>query len=204
MNDTTAMEDDVAMSETQTMAGDEPMEQDEMATEDMAAGMENPVDYEDMFEAIDNTEQYDIVALAKTSPDLSTFVQLVEKANMANTLRSQGTYTVFVPTNEAFARLPKEQLDMLLKPENKAQLMKVLQAHVLPSEVYSTQFTTTTQIELSDERHLPVNVDMNGTRITVGGATIVQPNVEASNGVLHVVDRVIIPSGDAVEDRMGF
>ncbi len=210
---TTAMDDTVSMSETQTMAGStsdanngKEVEVGMVASVPVAVmpiaslSMENTVPVGEMFEDVDNTEQYDVLALAQKSPNLSTFVKLIELADLQNDLQRVGDVTIFAPTNEAFAKLPQDQLKMLLDPANKAQLMQVLQAHVLPNKVASTEFNTMQRITLSDDRYIPVDVSMNGTVVTIGGATIVKPNIEASNGIIHVVDNVILPQQVAQED----
>ncbi|WP_439880160.1 fasciclin domain-containing protein [Pontibacter sp. MBLB2868] len=199
MNDTSAMDDSTTMSETQTMAGDTEVEteMDTDANMDMDSNMDMDadMDYDAMFEDISNTAQYNIVALAQTNPQLSTFVSLVQAAGLADVLQGEGPYTVFAPTNAAFSKLPQEKLDMLMKPENRAELVKVLQLHVLPSKVSSMQFQDNQRIETADNNYINVNVD-NMRGVTVGGAKIVKPNVEASNGLLHVVDGVIQTSTD--------
>lgn len=210
MNDTTAI--DTSMSETQTMAGNTTMEDADavvvereivapVATIPVATlSLKNDTDVNEMFNAIDDTEKYNLIELAKTSSNLSTFITLAEYAGIDDDLMRDGSFTLFAPTNEAFSKLSKEDLEMLMLPENKAKLISVLQAHVLPSEVSSTQFNSTQRIKLSDNRYIPIDTQLNGTQVLVGGAAIVVPNVEASNGVIHVVDNVIIPSQDAVDD----
>ncbi|MCJ8165851.1 fasciclin domain-containing protein [Pontibacter sp. E15-1] len=209
MNDATAT-DEMTMSETQTMAGSTTdddasatMPMNDMSSHDMSAhmdlSMENPVDVNDMFEDVSDSKQYDILTLAKKTPNLSTFVALVEHAGLKDDLMRVGEMTVFAPTNVAFAKLDKQKLEMLTEPGNKAQLMNILQAHVLPSKVSSVQFNSSQRIKLTEDSYLPVSVGMNGTSITVGGATIVKNNIEASNGYIHVVDNVIMPSKVSAE-----
>ncbi|WP_161890301.1 fasciclin domain-containing protein [Pontibacter russatus] len=168
-----------------------------------ALPIENPVAIDEMFEDIDETETYSVMDLAKKSPNLSTFVQLIEHAGLEQDIARLNEVTLFAPTNEAFAKMDKQKLEMLLKPENMANLMYVLQAHVLPSKVSSMQFNTTQRIELTEDSYIPVNVTLGGTNVVVGGASIVKDNVEASNGFIHVVDSVILPSEVAVEDAVG-
>ena len=210
-SDQTAMDETTTMSETQVMAG-ETMEDAEsvvveadvvvpVATIPIATlSLTNPVELNKMFDKVDETENYNIMELAKMSPNLSTFAQLAEAAGIHESLKRDGKFTLLAPTNEAFSKLPKKDLEMLLMPDNRAQLMAVLQAHVLPSEVMSTQFSSNQRIDLGNNRYLPVSTSNN--MIMVGGSTVVVPNVEASNGVIHVIDRVIIPSRDAKEDSM--
>lgn len=219
MNDTTAMDTSATMSETQSMAG---TAADANAT-DANAGtvkslviereivapiatmavatlpMENSVEVNDMYEDVADTEQYNVMDLARKSPNLSTFVKLIEYADLVQDINRLEEVTLFAPTNEAFAKMDRQKLETLVMPENKALLMQVLQAHVLPSKVSSLQFNTTQRIQLTEDRYIPIDVTMNGTNVVVGGASIVKNNVEASNGFIHVVDSVILPDQVAVE-----
>lgn len=209
-NDTTAMDSDMTMSETQTMAGtatdetnyeyDVNVEADPSATfNDIFSASTDVPDYDMMFEDMD-TEQYDILSLAKTNSDLSTFVKLVQHAGLVDDLQRLDAITIFAPTNAAFAKIPKDQLEKLLMPENKAVLSRILQAHVLPSEVSSLQLEDNSRIQMSEDSYIPVEVGINNTNIRIGGAEVVVRDIEASNGTLHVIDSVIMPSEDTVED----
>lgn len=202
MSDTTAMDETTTMSETQTMAGNTQMDTDTNTdtnmNSDMAMGtdiaMTNAVEIDEMFDDVADTKQMDVITLAKSSPNLSTFVKLVESAGLANRLAGDGTYTIFAPTNEAFAALSAEKLNMLMKPENKAELLKVLQLHVLSDEVVSTQLSDNQRIKVTEDSYIAINVE--NMVASIGGATIVKPDVEASNGVLHVIDGVITTTSD--------
>ena len=165
------------ISETKTMEGNAPKE-------------EAPLNYEEMFEELGSTRQFDIVALANSNQHLTTFVNLIEKAEITDVLKSKGPFTVFIPTNEAFNHLSKEELEQLLQPENKVRLIKVLQAHILPNKVYASAFKDAQRIKTADNKRINVQVSADQT-ITIGGARIVKPNVEVSNGVVHIVDDVI-------------
>lgn len=165
------------ISETKTMEGNAPKE-------------ETPLNYEEMFEELGSTRQFDIVALANSNQHLTTFVDLIEKAEITDVLKSKGPFTVFIPTNEAFNHLSKEELEQLLQPENKVRLIKVLQAHILPNKVYASAFKDAQRIKTADNKRINVQVSADQT-ITIGGARIVKPNVEVSNGVVHIVDDVI-------------
>ncbi len=207
MNDTTAMDDNMTMSETQTMAGDTETTYDYDVVADPSdtyteifQNANDPQEYDEMFDDIDDTEKYDVMTLVRRNPNLTTFVKLIEKADLVNDLQRVDRFTLFVPTNEAFAKVPKEKLEMLLMPDNKAQLMQVLQAHVLPTEVSSLQLEDNSRIQMTDDSYIPVETDMNGTVITVGGAQIVRNDIEAANGTIHVIDNVILPSEDTRED----
>lgn len=168
-----------------------------------ALPMENPVELDEMFEDIDDTEQFKVMDLARKSPNLSTFVKLIEQAGLVQDIERLEDVTLFAPTNEAFAKMDKQKLEMLLMPDNQAQLMQLIQAHVLPSKVSSLQFNTSQRIQFTEDRYIPVDVTLGGTNVVVGGAGIVKSNVEASNGFIHVVDSVIQPDEVAVEDAVG-
>lgn len=172
--------DDTTISQTQTMGGD--------ATEEAAE-----INYDEMFESIGNTRQFDIVALASSNQNLTTFVNLLEKAEITEVLKSKGPFTVFIPTNKAFNHLSKAELDQLLQPENKVRLIKVLQAHILPNKVYAADFKDAQRIKTADNKRINVQVGPDNI-VTIGGARIVKPNVEVSNGVVHIVDDVIMAS----------
>ncbi len=156
------------------------------------------VDYAGMFEDVDNTEQYDVLALARMNPNLSTFVQLVESANLAPSIQAAGPITVFIPTNEAFSNLTAERYAELTDPQNQAELIKVLNRHVMGQEVTTASFTGRQVIDLANGEQIPVTTSATGAGVgatsgdvTIGGAQIVKADVEASNGVIHVVDAII-------------
>jgi uncharacterized surface protein with fasciclin (FAS1) repeats len=207
MDDTTAS--DVNMSETQTMAGDTEADDADDAdavvvTEEVVAvtpiaalSLENTEEVGDMFKNIADTKTQSLMDLAKQSPNLSTFVQLMETAGLTDDLQADGSYTLFAPTNEAFSKLSKEQLETLLLPQNKNKLSEILMAHILPNEVASTSFKETQRITLDNNRYIPIST-ATGNQVTIGGAHIIVPDVEASNGVIHVVDNVIMATNDSM------
>lgn len=174
--------DSTTISQTQTMEGD--------AAE---AKRGAAINYDEMFVELGNTRQFDIMALANSNQNLTTFVTLTEKAEITDVLKSNGPFTVFIPTNAAFDHLSKKELDELLEPENKVKLIKILQAHILPNKVYAADFRDAQRIKTSDNKVINVEVSTDKT-VTIGGAQIVRPNVEVSNGVVHIVDDVITAS----------
>lgn len=200
--------DGTAVGDTQTMGGsstDMNAGQPATASGDNTMTNETAADntdasYYDMFADVDNTEQYNILELAKMDDRLSTFVDLVEATNMTAALNAAGPFTVFIPTNEAFKKMSIEQYNYLIDPANRPALMQVLQAHVLPSKVLSSQFNTTQRMETSEGEYVDVSVDNVGNLITIGGATIVKPDVVTSNGVIHVVNNVIMPESVQAND----
>merc|ERR1712070_1283940 len=137
-----------------------------------------------------------IVESAQSVDDLSTLVTAVVAADLADTLSSPGPFTVFAPTNEAFAALPAGTLDSLLKPENKAQLADILTFHVLPAQVLSTDLKAYQRVATVEGKHLDVIKSHKGVHVgadlkslkTVTGADNL-----ASNGVAHIIDGVMLP-----------
>jgi uncharacterized surface protein with fasciclin (FAS1) repeats len=141
-------------------------------------------------EVVVDLDVQNIVDLAVNTESLSTLVAAVKAAGLVETLQGDGPFTVFAPTNEAFAALPAGTVENLLKPENKDQLIAILTYHVVAGKVMST--------DLSDGMKAAT---VNGAEITitttdgakVNGASVVAADVLASNGVVHVINKVILP-----------
>jgi uncharacterized surface protein with fasciclin (FAS1) repeats len=122
----------------------------------------------------------------------TTLTQAVQAADLTERLAEPGPYTVFAPTDAAFAALPKGTLDKLLKPENKQQLIKLLSYHVIPGQVTSSQLTSG-QVKTVEGTPVKVKVDSTTSTLTVNDAKVIQADIPASNGVVYVVDKVILP-----------
>ena len=135
-----------------------------------------------------DTSTKNIVEIAKSNPDLSTLVTAVDKAGLVETLSGPGPFTVFAPTNAAFAALPAGTLDSLLA--DPAKLADVLKLHVISGTVDSKAATAAAGTNVTTLGG-PVAVALNGDKLTVGGATVVTADIKASNGVIHVIDAVI-------------
>lgn len=121
----------------------------------------------------------------------NTLVAAVKAAGLVDTLKGPGPFTVFAPTDEAFAKLPAGTLDSLLKPENKEKLQSILTYHVVPGKVMAkdvVKLKTAKTVEGSN-----VSVSTKGGGVKINNATVTKPDIEASNGVIHVVDTVILP-----------
>ncbi len=155
------------------------------------------MEYGEMFNDIDNTEQYGVLELARMNPNLSTFVTLVEQAGLTSAFEVEGPVTVFAPTNEAFEALSKERYDSLMNPQNSAMLTELLNLHIMNSEIPTAQFNSRQFIDREQGDDINITTGMDGNIVYVGGAQIVRPDVEASNGVLHVVNGIIETSPDA-------
>ncbi|OOE93876.1 fasciclin [Salinivibrio sp. AR647] len=134
---------------------------------------------------------YDIVDTAMKNDDFSTLVAAVKAADLVDTLKGDGPFTVFAPTNAAFDKLPDGTVETLLKPENKDKLTDILTYHVVPGKVTAEQvmgMSTATTVQGSD-----VMIKVSYGDVKVDNATVVKPDVMASNGVIHVIDTVIMP-----------
>lgn len=132
----------------------------------------------------------DIVAIASEGETFKTLVKALQAAELVETLQGEGPFTVFAPTDEAFAALPEGTLEDLLKPENKAKLAEVLTYHVVAGKAISTELKDG---EVETVQGSKVMVKVAEGKVTVNDATVVTADVEASNGVIHVIDKVILP-----------
>ncbi|NOD33587.1 MULTISPECIES: fasciclin domain-containing protein [unclassified Ruegeria] len=133
----------------------------------------------------------DIVDTAVAAGSFNTLVAAVQAAGLVDTLKGDGPFTVFAPTDEAFAALPEGTVESLLLPENKDQLVSILTYHVVPAKVMSGDIADKRAKVLTVQGdRLSVNAK-NGVK--VNDAKVVQADIEASNGVIHVVDAVILP-----------
>ena len=135
----------------------------------------------------------DIVATAKASGQFTTFLKAAEATNLTSLLRDNQNLTVFAPTDAAFAALPAGELDKLMLPENKAQLQKVLIYHVINAKVPASEFKGATRKAATVAG--PSVELAGGATLKVNDAEIVQADVMATNGIIHVVDRVLMPPG---------
>lgn len=131
-----------------------------------------------------------IVAVASSNDNFSTLKAALEAAELTETLAGQGPFTVFAPTNAAFEALGKEKVEALLKPENKDKLIKVLTYHVVPGQVMSADLKSgeTKTVEGGE-----VTVTVKDGKVKVNNAQVTQADVKASNGVIHVIDTVLLP-----------
>ncbi len=133
----------------------------------------------------------DIVSTAVAAGQFNTLAKALKAAGLVDTLKGPGPFTVFAPTDEAFAKLPAGTLEELLKPENKEKLRGVLTYHVVGGKVMSSQV-----VKLRSAKTLngqSVSIRTRDGKVLVDNATVVKPDIETSNGVIHVIDAVILP-----------
>jgi len=138
-----------------------------------------------------NSKGNDIVAVASGAGSFKTLVAAVKAAGLVETLQGPGPFTVFAPTDEAFAKLPKGTIEDLLKPANKEKLVAILTYHVVPGKVTAADVKTM-QAATVNGKMLDVKVAETG--VTVNSAKVVRTDVPASNGVIHVIDTVVLPN----------
>jgi transforming growth factor-beta-induced protein len=139
-----------------------------------------------------SAEAKDIVDTAVSVDDFSTLVAAVKAAGLVETLKGDGPFTVFAPTNAAFAKLPEGTVESLLKPENKDKLVDILTYHVVPGKVMAADVVKLKEAKTVQGSTATINVE-SGT-VMVDGATVVKTDIPCSNGVIHIIDAVIIPN----------
>lgn len=133
----------------------------------------------------------DIIDTAVSVDDFSTLVAAVKAAGLVDTLKGKGPFTVFAPTNAAFAKLPKGTVESLLKPENKDKLIAVLTYHVVPGKVMAKDVVNLSTATTVQGQDISINVDDG--KVKINNATVVKADVKCKNGVIHVIDTVILP-----------
>ena len=132
----------------------------------------------------------DLVAIAAGADNFKTLVAAVKAAGLVETLQGKGPFTVFAPTDAAFAKLPAGTVESLLKPENKEKLVAILTYHVVSGKVLAADVKTS-EAKTVNGKELSIKVE--GGAVTVDNAKVVKTDVAASNGVIHVIDTVVLP-----------
>jgi uncharacterized surface protein with fasciclin (FAS1) repeats len=136
------------------------------------------------------TTENDIVAVAAGAEDFSTLVAAVKAAGLVETLQGEGPFTVFAPTNEAFAKLPEGTVDSLLKPENIDQLVAILAYHVIPAKIMAADVKAGNAKTVNGAE---ITIKVDGGKVMVDKANVLKTDISASNGVIHVIDSVMLP-----------
>ena len=144
---------------------------------------------------VNNNATGDIVQVASANGNFKTLVAAVQAAGLVDALKGPGPFTVFAPTDEAFAKLPKGTIENLLKPENKATLAAILTYHVVPGNVLAKDVKTGSVATLNGQR---VDLKLGEGKVTIDNATVTATDVAATNGVIHVIDTVILPSDKSI------
>jgi uncharacterized surface protein with fasciclin (FAS1) repeats len=160
-----------------------------------SAASPQAVQTESMAPEAADTSSMTIAEIAASNPDFSTLMTAVSAAGLGETLAGEGPFTVFAPTNDAFAALPAGTVEKLLKPANKDQLAAILTYHVVPATVMAADVTSG-EVKTVNGATFDVKADDMGVTITDGQgntANVVQTDIVASNGVIHVIDAVLLP-----------
>jgi len=133
----------------------------------------------------------DIVDTAVSAGDFNTLVAAVQAADLVNTLKGEGPFTVFAPTDEAFAKLPPGTVEALLKPENKDKLQAILLYHVVPGKVMAAEVVGMNSAKTAGGQSVSISQKDGG--VYVDNAEVIKADIVCSNGVIHVIDSVIMP-----------
>ena len=139
-----------------------------------------------------HSDKKDIVDTAVAAGQFNTLAAALEAADLVDTLKGDGPFTVFAPTDAAFAKLPKGTVESLLKPENRDQLVEILTYHVVPGKVKAADVVKLNEAKTVNGQDVTITVADSGVR--VDNANVVKTDIGASNGVIHVIDTVIIPA----------
>ncbi|WP_407702351.1 fasciclin domain-containing protein [Vibrio algarum] len=139
----------------------------------------------------DGMMKQDIVDVAVANGSFNTLVAAVQAAGLVDVLKGDGPFTVFAPTDEAFAKLPAGTVETLLKPENKDQLVAILTYHVVSGKVMASDVVNLTSAKTVQGQDIAIKV--MGSKVMVNNANVIATDVAASNGVIHVIDSVILP-----------
>ncbi len=132
-----------------------------------------------------------IVEVATATGSFDTLIAALQATDLVSTLEGDGPFTVFAPTDEAFAKLPAGTVEALLQPENKQKLSEILTYHVVPGKVMASDVVKLDSAKTVNGKML--DIDASGGRVRVNGVNLVVTDFEATNGVIHVVDAVILP-----------
>lgn len=143
------------------------------------------------FANVSMAAEKDIVDTAIAAGQFKTLVAAVQAAGLADTLKGAGPFTVFAPTDDAFAKLPAGTVESLLKPENKDKLVSILTYHVVPADVTAAKVMKMTEAKTVQGQDLKIMV-MDG-KVMINNANVVKPDIKCSNGVIHVIDTVLMP-----------
>jgi uncharacterized surface protein with fasciclin (FAS1) repeats len=134
-----------------------------------------------------------ILAVLKDAGKFSTLLKVVEAAGLTATLELPGPYTVLAPTDDAFAKLPAGTLDKLLKPESKGKLVTIVNYHIAPGKTGTAALTKMDELKTLSGEEIDVDTEPDGKTVELDDSKIVPPELEASNGVVHVIDAVLQP-----------
>lgn len=149
----------------------------------------------EVFSMVDDTKNYTTLELASMDPNLSTFVNMVKLSGLAPSMLLTDAHTVFIPTNDAFRDISIERFAELTNPKNQTKLIEFIKYHVMPTKHMKFDFKDSQVITDASPNEITVSKDIYDN-VFIGGAKIIRPDIEASNGVIHIVNDVITPNRD--------
>ena len=135
----------------------------------------------------------DIVDTAVANGSFKTLVAAVKAAGLVETLKGDGPFTVLAPTDEAFAKLPDGTIEMLLKPENKSKLAAILTYHVIPAKAMAADVVKLDGKSVKSVEGSPIKIEVEGKSVMINDAKVLKTDIACTNGVIHVIDTVILP-----------
>lgn len=197
--------------EVETLPEETPLQMESEPQEDMVPGMEpepqpsetipdtevqSPTETEEATPALVGDPSQNLVAVAASAQQFSTLVSAIEAAGLQDTLANQGPFTIFAPTDEAFNQLPSGALEYLLQQENQDLLSQILTYHVVSGTVTASELTSGSVDTLGGG----VAIEVTPERVIVNNASVVNPDIQAQNGVIHAVSRVLMPA--AIRERL--
>ncbi|MGG6263929.1 fasciclin domain-containing protein [Leptolyngbya sp. AN03gr2] len=131
-----------------------------------------------------------VADLIENNPSLSTLSNVIDEADLGDTLEQGGPYTIFAPSDQAFAAIPAATRERLLRDENRALLRQILTNHVVPGSLTASQLQSG---QIQTQAGSPVNLQIDGQQVRINDAQVIQPDLLGANGVVHIVDRIILP-----------
>jgi len=161
---------------------------------------QDQMDYDEIFQDVDNTETHRAIDLLRQDENFSTFIELLEESGLEKSLRAQDEVTIFAPTNQAFEQMRKQEYNRLRDPQHRGDLIRIINAHVVARKIYTNEFQsnhvlegTDGDIEIQTAGH--VGAGAMPDAIIVGGAEIIRHDIETSDGIVHIVNRIVRPDG---------
>lgn len=141
--------------------------------------------------ALDPTKKLDVIETAKEAGSFNKLSALLKEAELVETLKGTGPFTVFAPTDEAFAKLPKGTVESLLNPQNRKKLITILKYHVVPGTILATDIAKLKSAKTINGESIIITTQ--GSNVMVNNARVTQPDIACTNGVIHVIDTVLMP-----------
>lgn len=148
---------------------------------------------------VQDPNRFDTMALLRMDENISVFADLVEMSGLNTSMMFTDSFTVFIPTNEAFGEMEVSRFEELTSPQNREELLQFVSWHFMPNQVYSTQFEDNQIIQTHGEEVIMVSTSI-ANAINIGGASIIRPDIKTADGLVHIVDAVIQPTSEL--DRM--